>query len=41
MVTLRNVIDTRTGKHHSIAIVKEKNARYFVPADEMESEEEE
>lgn len=41
MVTLRDVIDIRTGKHHSIAIVKEKNARYFVSTDTMESEEEE
>ena len=33
-VTLYNVIDTRTGQFHSVAVVKEKNAKYFVPADE-------
>lgn len=31
MVTLYNVIDTRTGQYHSIAIIKERNARWFVP----------
>lgn len=31
-VTLYNVIDTRTGQFHSVAIVKKKNARWFVPA---------
>lgn len=41
MITLRNVIDTRTGKFHSIARVKKQNAKYFVPAEETESEEEE
>lgn len=34
MVTLYNVIDTRTGKWYSVAVVSEKNAKYFVPADE-------
>lgn len=33
MITLKNVIDTRTGKIHSIAVIKEKNARFFVDAD--------
>lgn len=32
MTTLTNVIDTRTGKTHSVAVVKEENAKYFVPA---------
>lgn len=31
MQVLKNVIDTRTGLYHSVAVVKEKNARYFVP----------
>lgn len=31
MITLKNVIDTRTGLFHSVAVVKEKNARFFVP----------
>ena len=33
-VTLHNVIDTRNGQFYSVAIVKEKNARYFIPADQ-------
>lgn len=33
MITLKNVIDTRTGKIHSIAVIKEKNARFFAAAD--------
>lgn len=33
-VRLENVIDTRTGQFHSVAIVKEKNVKYFVPAEE-------
>lgn len=32
VVTLYNVIDTRTGNFHPVAIVKEKNARWFIPA---------
>jgi len=32
MVTLYNVIDTRTGLFHSVAIVKKRNAKWFVPA---------
>jgi len=34
MITLYNVIDIRTGKRHSVAIVSEKNAKWFVPAEE-------
>ena len=30
MIRLLNVIDTRTGKFHSDAIVSEKNLKYFV-----------
>ena len=30
MIRLENVIDTRTGKFHSEAIVSEKNVKYFV-----------
>lgn len=36
MVTLHNVIDTRTGKFHSIAVVSEKKVKYFIPANEVE-----
>ena len=38
MVTLKNVIDIRTGKYHSIARVKENAVRYFIPAEDYESE---
>lgn len=39
MVTLKNVIDIRTGKFHPIARVSDKNVKYFKPAeDESESE---
>lgn len=34
MVTLHNVIDTRTGQFHSVAVVKERNVKYFVEAEE-------
>lgn len=40
MVTLYDVIDTRTNQFHSVAMVKERNARWFVPAVEEEPEEE-
>ena len=36
MVTLYNVIDTRTGKFHSEVIVKQRMVRVFVPAEEEE-----
>lgn len=32
-VTLYNVIDTRTGLHHSVAVVGERNAKWFVNAE--------
>lgn len=34
MVTLYNVIDTRTGKLHSEVRVKQRMVRVFVPAEE-------
>ena len=34
MVRLENVIDTRTGQFHSVAVVKERNAKYFMEAEE-------
>ena len=37
MVRLENVIDTRTGQFHSVAVVKERNVKYFVPAEEEEA----
>ena len=36
MVTLYNVIDTRTGKFHSEVRVKQRMVRFFVPAEEEE-----
>lgn len=38
MIKLYNVIDTRTGRFHSVAIVSRKNAKWFVPAEEGGSE---
>lgn len=35
-ITLYNVIDTRTNKFHSIAIVKERNAKWFIRAEDNE-----
>ena len=32
MVTFYNVIDTRTNQFHPVAIVKERNAKWFVSA---------
>ena len=37
MVTLYNVIDTRTGKFHSEVIVKQRMVRFFVPAEEEDA----
>ena len=34
MVTLYNVIDIRTGQHHSVAIVKQRNVKYYIPANQ-------
>lgn len=36
MVTLYNVFDTRTNQFHSVAVVKEKNVKWFIPAEEGE-----
>ena len=36
MIRLLNVIDTRTGKFHSEAIVSEKNVKYFVDCEGQE-----
>ena len=37
-VTLYNVMDIRTGKVHSVVIVKARDARFFVPVEEEENE---
>lgn len=41
MIRLYNVIDTRTGRFHSVAIVSRKNAKWFVEAEPPEEEAEE
>lgn len=40
MVTLYNVIDIRNGQFHSVAIVKERNAKWYVPVDEENQDKE-
>ena len=34
MVTLHNVIDTRTNTFYSVAVVSEKYAKYFIQVEE-------
>lgn len=34
MVTLYDVVDTRTGQWYSVVVCKRKNAKWFVPADQ-------
>lgn len=34
--TLYSVIDTRTGQFHSVAVVSEKNLKYFISAESEE-----
>ncbi len=36
IVRLYNVIDTRTGQFHSVAVVSQKHAKWFVPAEPEE-----
>ena len=33
MITLHDVIDIRTGMYYSVVRVKQRNARWFVPAE--------
>lgn len=35
-ITLHNVIDTRSGNYYSVVVVKERNAKWFIPAEEGE-----
>lgn len=37
-IKLYDVIDTRTNKYHSVVIVREKDAKWFVPANTAEEE---
>lgn len=39
-VTLYNVVDTRTGQEHSVAVVREKNVKYFEPVEAEDDEDE-
>ena len=32
MITLHDVIDTRTGRHYSVVMVKANKAKWFIPA---------
>ena len=38
LVYLTNVIDSRTGKFHPVAIVYEENAKYYHSVNEQEEE---
>lgn len=37
-VTLYNVIDTRTNQFHSVVIVSQRKAKFFIPAEPEEAE---
>lgn len=39
MIRLYNVEDLRTGRFHSVAVVSQKNAKWFVPAEPPNEEE--
>ena len=36
MITLYNVIDTRTNQFHPVAIVSKRNVKWFIPIEEEE-----
>lgn len=36
MIRLENVIDTRTGRFYSVAVVSQRNAKWFVEAEPPE-----
>ena len=36
MVTLHDVIDIRTGQWYSVAVVRAKNVKWFIPAEDAE-----
>ncbi len=35
MITLYNVIDIRTGKHHSVANISKRLERFFISAEDL------
>lgn len=37
-ITLYNVIDTRTNQFHSVVIVSQRKAKFFIPAEPEEAE---
>jgi len=39
MITLYNVIDVRSNKRYSKAVVSQRNAKWFAPAEEVEGNE--
>lgn len=41
IITLYNVVDTRTDMFHPVAVIDKKMAKYFVPAEAEEEEPEE
>ena len=38
MIRLYNVVDIRTGQFHSVAVVSQKNAKWFVHGEPPEEE---
>jgi hypothetical protein len=38
MVTLYDVVDIRTGKFHSVVVVKERTAKWFVKVEEYNAD---
>ena len=33
MIKLYNVIDIRTGNYYSVAVIRPRNVKYFIPAE--------
>ncbi len=40
-ITLYNVVDLRTLQYHSVAVIREKNAKFFIVVDEDRTDTEE
>ena len=38
MVTLYNVIDIRTNRHYTVAVISKRNKKYFLPATDEAAE---
>ena len=39
MIRLYSVVDIRTGRFHSVAVVSQRNVKWFVPGEPPEEEE--